>query len=92
MLEGCPNFHRIIDMDTGKNTACKVCKHAYYFYKWNGDPINIFDETYQKWRRIKILMGLDEFKYENNTPIDGVIDRIQIVQYPSKFGFLEHTF
>ena len=89
MLEGCPNFHRIIDMDTGKKYSFKVCKHAYYFYKWNGDPINIFDETYQKWRRIKILMGLDEFKYENNTPIDGVIDRIQIVQYPSKFGFLE---
>ena len=44
-----------------------------------------------KWRRIKILMGLDEFKYENNTPIDGVIDRIQIVQYPLNLAFEPHS-
>ena len=68
MLEGCPNFHRIIDMDTGKKYSFKVCKHSYYFYKWNGDPIKIFNETYKRWRRIKVLMGLDQLAYENNTP------------------------
>ena len=34
-------------------------------------------------------MGLELTEYENNTPKDGVIDRIQVVHYPSKIGFLE---
>ena len=37
-------------------------------------------------------MGLKFDEYENNTPKDGVVDRIQVVQYPSKIGYLEpHT-
>ena len=34
-------------------------------------------------------MGLKQTAYEKNTPKDGVIDRIQVVKYPSKIGFLE---
>ena len=34
-------------------------------------------------------MGLTPTEYESNTPKDGVIDRIQVVQYPSTVGFLE---
>ena len=89
MLENCPDFHRKIDSETGKKYSFRVCKHAFYFYKWNEDPINIFPEVYERWRVIKILMGLDEMEYENNTPKDGVVDRIQVVRYPSKYGFLE---
>ncbi len=89
MIEGCPDFHREIDVNTGKKYSFKLCKHSYYFYKWNKDPIKIFDETYERWRKLKFLMGYDKFQYENNTPKDGVVDRIQVVQYPSKYGFLE---
>ena len=89
MLEGSPDFYRNIDIETGKKYSFKVCKKSYYFYHWNNDPLKIFEETYDKWRRIKILMGLDGHIWEKNTPKDGVIDRIQVVQYPSKFGFLE---
>lgn len=89
MLEGCPDFHRFIDIEKGKKYSFKGCKHAYYFYKWNKDPLNIFPEIYDKWRILKILMGLKMDEYENNTPKDGVVDRVQVVRYPSKFGFLE---
>ena len=34
-------------------------------------------------------MGLNPREYENNTPKDGIIDRVQVVQYPSKIGYLE---
>ena len=34
-------------------------------------------------------MGLESNAYEQNTPKDGVVDRIQIAQYPSRIGFLE---
>jgi hypothetical protein len=89
MLEGCPDFHRIIDLDVGKKYSFKVCKHSFYFYNWNKDPLNLFDTTYERWRKIKKLMGYDSHVFENNTPKDGAIDRIQVVQYPSKYGYLE---
>ena len=89
MLEGSPDFHRVIDVETGKKYSFKVCKHSYYFYKWNKDPIKIFNETYDKWSRVKVVMGYNSNEFENNTPKDGVVDRVQVVQYPSKYGFLE---
>ena len=66
-----------------------MCKHSFYFYPWNNDPINIWEPIYERWRIIKQLMGLKFDEYEKNTPKDGVIDRIQVVQYPSKIGYLE---
>ncbi len=92
MLEGCPDFHRKIDIETGKKYALRLCKHSFYFYPWNKDPLDIFDTIYKRWRNVKKLMGLNPTDFEKNTPKDGVIDRIQIVQYPSKIGYLEpHT-
>jgi len=61
----------------------------FFFYHWNKDPLNIFPEIYKRWRIIKKLMGLDMLEFEKNEPKDGVVDRIQIVRYPSKFGYLE---
>lgn len=92
MLEGSPDFHRKIDLEKGKKYSLRMCKHSFYFYPWNDDPLNLFKPIYERWRIIKKLMGLRPTEYENNTPKDGVIDRIQVVQYPSKIGYLEpHT-
>jgi hypothetical protein len=89
MLEGTPDFHRVIDLETGKKYSFNVCKHSCFFYPWNDDPLGMFAPVYERWRVIKNLMGLDSRAYERNTPKDGVVDRIQIAQYPSKVGFLE---
>ncbi len=89
MLEGTPDFHRIIDLEIGKKYAIKMCKHSFYFYPWNGDPLKIFPPIYDRWRIIKTLMGLKPNEYENNTPKDGIVDRVQVVQYPSRIGYLE---
>lgn len=89
MLEGTPDFHRLIDLETGKKYSFQVCKHSAFFYPWNNDPLNLFPTVNERWRVIKQLMGLDAYAYEKNTPKDGVVDRIQIAQYPSKIGFLE---
>tara|TARA_Y100000590_G_scaffold469544_1_gene658186 strand:+ start:552 stop:1436 length:885 start_codon:yes stop_codon:yes gene_type:complete len=89
MLEGSPDFHRKIDIELGKKYSFNMCKHSFYFYPWNKDPINLFEIIYQRWRIIKKLMGLNPKEYEKNTPKDGVVDRVQVVQYPSQIGFLE---
>tara|TARA_B110000238_G_scaffold197055_1_gene238942 strand:- start:985 stop:1875 length:891 start_codon:yes stop_codon:yes gene_type:complete len=92
MLEGTPDFHRKIDLETGKKYSFRSCKHSFYFYPWNKDPLNLFKPIYSRWRIIKTVMGLESRSYEKNTPKDGVVDRIQVVKYPSKIGFLEpHT-
>lgn len=89
MLEGTPDFHRIIDLETGKKYSFNVCKHSCFFYPWNSDPLSVFPTINERWRVVKNLMGLETNAYENNTPRDGVVDRIQIAQYPSKLGYLE---
>lgn len=89
MLEGTPDFHRIIDPETGKKYAFKGCKHSAYFYRWNDDPLGIWPEITARWRIAKLAMGLAADAYENFTPKDGVVDRIQIVRYPPAIGYLE---
>jgi hypothetical protein len=89
MLEGSPDFHRIIDLETGKKYSFKGCKHSAYFYRWNDDPLGIWPEITQRWRVVKLAMGLQQDEYENFTPKDGVVDRIQIVRYPPAIGYLE---
>ena len=89
MLEGSPDFHRVIDLEAGKNYSFKVCKHSSFFYPWNNDPLECFPSVYARWRVIKRLMGIESNSYEANTPRDGVVDRIQIAQYPSSIGYLE---
>lgn len=89
MLEGSPDFHRIIDLETGTKYAFRCCKHSAYFYRWNGDPIGAYSLVTGPWRAAKRMMGLDPFSYEANTPRDGVVDRVQVVRYPPSIGFLE---
>lgn len=89
MLEGSPDFHRVIDLETGKKYSFNVCKHSCFFYRWNPDPLQLFPAVDERWRVVKKLMGLSPTEYEVNTPRDVVCDRVQIAQYPSGCGFLE---
>lgn len=89
MLEGSPDFHRIIDLETGRKYAFAGCKHSAYFYRWNDDPLGIWPQITERWRVIKTVMGLSPDEYESFTPKDGVVDRIQVVRYPPAIGYLE---
>ena len=45
MLEGCPDFHRIIDIDTGKKYSFKMfASILFIFIKWNNDPLNLYEK------------------------------------------------
>jgi hypothetical protein len=89
MLDGCPDFHREIDLETGKKYSIHACKHSAYFFRWNADPLGIWPEITERWRVIKVAMGLPCDEYETNKPSDGPTDRIQIVRYPPHLGYLE---
>lgn len=91
MIDGSPNFHRIIDKDITKNYSLYAIKHSYYFYNWNikSELEKIFkEEVYRHWRYIKFLAGNPKNCYENNIPSQNQIDRLQIVNYPLGGGEL----
>ncbi len=89
MLEGSPDFHRIIDEELGKKYSFMMVKHAAYFFPWNDDPLKLFPVVMPRWRPFKFLGGFGWEEYEKNTPKDGVIDRIQVLRYTPKVGMLE---
>jgi len=88
MLEGCPNFHRKIDKSLADKYSFYSVKHSTYFYPWNDDSLNLFEPVWQRWGAIKVLSGQKYDEFTHNTPRDGVIDRIQVVHYPSGEGTL----
>ena len=89
MKNKCKNFHRLIDDKVTKKYAYQHIKHAFYFFPWNDDPLNMYEKIYKKWRTYKYLGGFRVNEYENNLPKDPVVDRFQIVHYPAGAGWLE---
>ena len=89
IIEGCPDFHRGIDENLAKNYKVKMVKHSYYFFPWNGDPLGLFSLTRELWGTLKFLGGFKYEEYERNTPKDGIVDRLQVIHYPSGAGMGE---
>ena len=91
MVDGVPNFHRVIDKNITKKYSLFAIKHSFYFYNWNIKTKlekKLKDGVYKHWRYVKLLAGNSKKKYENNIPSDGQIDRLQIVRYPAGGGEL----
>jgi len=88
ILENCPDFHRKIDPDIAKKYSVDAVRHTAYFFPWNNDRSKIFHEIWERWGVYKQLGGFDFDQYVKNTPIDGVIDRIQVCLYGSGSGGL----
>ena len=91
MLDGTPNFHRIIDKKITKKYSIYAIKHSYFFYNWNIKnklEKKFKDGVYRHWRYVKLLAGNNKFKFENNIPSQNQIDRLQIVNYPLGGGEL----
>ena len=89
MIEGVPNYYRNITEEISNKYAVPVVKKSAYFFPMNQDSKEIFNLVYPKWRLLKALCGLDPYEYEDLTPKDGKVDRIQIVKYPPGSGFLD---
>ena len=91
MLDGTPNFHRIIDHKVTKKYSLYAIKHSYFFYNWNIKTKlekEFKDGVYRHWRYIKFLSGNSKYKYEKNIPSQNQVDRLQIVNYPRGGGEL----
>lgn len=89
MLDGVPDFHRMIDAEASKLYSILAVKHSAYFFRFNGDPLGFWPTIDERWRVLKTVMGLKPTEYEGNKPSEGPVDRIQVVRYPPSIGYLE---
>ncbi len=89
MHEGCPNFNRFIEHKVSKNYSVNSFRHIFYFFRWNKDKLQLFRKMDKIWDYIKFLNGYSFNEFKKNTPKNGIIDRIQIVRYPNKSGYIE---
>lgn len=91
MLDGTPNFHRIIDKKITKKYSLYAIKHSFFFYNWNikSKLEKLFkNSVYKHWRYVKLIAGNKKNSFEKNIPSQNQIDRLQIVRYPSGGGEL----
>ncbi len=89
MLENTPNFHRWIDKSKATHGyALKHIKHSYFLFSWNKDNSGVREMIMRTHRPLKFPAGLSPSQYENNTPKDKIVERVQIVRYVPK-GFVE---
>lgn len=88
MIENCPNFWRNIDKNNSKKYSIRAIRKAYYFFRWNKSSIKVWEKFNKPWGCVKFLGGLKFNSFINNTPKDGVIDRIQVVNYPENKGYI----
>ena len=86
MLEGCPDFHRMQDEEIAKKYVFESVRHSYYWFHWNGDPLNVIPKINTRWRVLKLLGGVVENAYEQNTPKDATVDRFQVARYLPGIG------
>jgi len=88
VVEGVPNFWRDIGEEEMASYALAHIKKSCYFFPWNSDSSEAFSIVYPRWRVLKTLAGLAPREYEDFTPKNGKVDRLQIVEYPAGTGFL----
>lgn len=88
MVEGVGDFWRNITPEASHKYSVSAVKESMYFFPWNGEQ-ELYRLVRRPWRIMKMLGGIDPLLTENNTPADGIIDRIQLVRYPSGSGYVE---
>jgi len=88
MIEGVGDFWRDITPEENHKYSVRAVKQSMYFFPWNKEQ-ELYKIVRRPWRIMKMLAGVDPFLTENNTPKDGIIDRVQLVRYPSGSGYVE---
>lgn len=89
MLDGTPDFHRIIDDGSTVDYSLRALRHGYYFYRFNLDPAGVYRDFSAAWRTVKTISGLEPDAFESNLPHDGTVDRIVVYLYPFGGGNLK---
>ena len=69
----------------------KHVKHSTFLFPWNKEMSFSQKVMMDACRPLKLLAGLSLYEFENNTPKDKIIERLQVVRYPPS-GYIEPHF
>lgn len=86
ILEGRPDYHKINDVEMIGPHYYQTYEHAHGFFRWNGDPLGIFAMIDPYWAAIKLVSGNPADAFHKATPVDGIIDKLAVYQYPMTIG------
>jgi hypothetical protein len=86
MVDGCPDSHSCRDWHTEVNGGYSSTYHLFHFFRWNDDPLGLFELFGELYRMMKLVSGLSPNSFEKSIPSDGTIDRIEISHYPKGVG------
>ena len=83
--QGGLNFHHLVTPDLNYKVACT--SHRYFFFNWNKDPWGLYTYCAEMLSHFYKICGYDNGFIEN-TPKDGLVTRIHVVQYPGGGGYM----
>lgn len=87
LVEGCPNFHRIIQND--RRAFVKSLCHQFLFHPWNQDVFNVFEKMRPIYFLKNSIGGFEKDEFLNATPKAGHISRIGFTCYPRGGGMIK---
>lgn len=64
----------------------KTVDKSFYFFSWNKDQTGIYKKIINIYKPLKIINGLGNNELTKNKPVDGVIERLHIINYPLSSG------
>ena len=92
IIPDCPDWHEINDTMETANGGYTVLDHSYYFFRGNEGNGELFNTADTYWELCKIFNGYAPGAFKTNLPADGLVDRIQLINYPRGGGHIStHT-
>lgn len=79
--QGVKNFFYLQKDDQTIKGGYKSIDRSYYFFPWNKTQKKIFEKINPIWSYIKILGGQNKNQFNENLPLDGIINRVHVIQY-----------
>ena len=70
----------------------KTVDKSFYFFSWNKDTTGIYYKIIDIYKPLKILNGLKPTDFTKNTPKDGIIERVHIINYPINSGLISQHY
>ena len=87
LVEGCPNFHRVVQHDA-RASVTSMC-HQFFFHPWNHDVLNVFEQMSPIYHLKNRISGFERDAFLNTTPKAGHISRLAFVHYPRGGGMIK---
>lgn len=89
IIDGCPNLRYRAETSQSDGGGYGSIYNVYNFFRWNEDPLGIFDLVAEPYRLMKTVGGFPPTQFEDHLPSDGVVDKIEFLHYPRGGGGID---